>query len=68
MKPRQVSGRSVPTLRALSARERYAGLFLVGLVALLVGVAQVWPPAAWILGGLGGMAFALVGLAGRTNR
>jgi hypothetical protein len=46
---------------------RFAALFALAVVAFLVGVAQVWPPGAWILGGFGGMAFALVGLAGRKG-
>lgn len=52
-----------------SPRARIAALFAISLVAFLVGVAQVWPPAAWILGGVGGMGFALVGLTSlRTPR
>lgn len=57
------------SLRTPSARERLGVVFAIALVAFLVGVAQVWPPGAWILGGLFGMAFAFVGLASlRGNR
>jgi hypothetical protein len=56
--------KAVSLRRSIAARERYAALFAIALVAFLIGVAQVWPPGAWILGGIGGMAFALLGLAG----
>lgn len=69
MTARRVSRRKLPALRRPSPRTVLAIIFVIALVAFLVGVAQVWPPAAWILGGLLGMAFALAGLANlRTNR
>jgi hypothetical protein len=36
------------------------GLAVLGFAAALYGVAQIYPPAAWILGGAGSLTFALL--------
>lgn len=35
-------------------------LFTAGFAVLVAGVAQIYPPAAWILAGIGLMAVALL--------
>jgi hypothetical protein len=47
---------------------RYDLLSLLGLLALVHGIAMVWKPAAWIVGGVGAIVVAILAEAGTRTK